>query len=172
MLAWYALRVRSHFEKKVAEVGRSKGYEGFLPLYQRLRRWSDRVKWIEIPLFPGYVFFRMDWANRLPLLTIGGSLHFIGDSHNPVPIDESEINAIRDVLKSDVTFGPWPFLESGHRVQLRSGPLAGLEGFLIKSPKGTGIVISMNILQRSVVIDIEPKWLHLMPTRKAAVALH
>src|SRR5580704_5645490 len=96
---WFAVRV--------------KGFEEFLPLYRDRRRWSDRFKWIELPLFPGYVFCRLDSENRLPILTIPGVLHFVGIGKTPVPIDDSEITAIQMATGSGLFAEPWPFLEVG-----------------------------------------------------------
>src|SRR5215470_7185724 len=97
---WYALHVRTRFEKVVARNLRGKGYEEFLPLYRRTNRWSDRVKEIELPLFPGYVFCRFNAQDRLPVLTVPGVNAVVGVGKHLLPIEESELNAIRAVLKS------------------------------------------------------------------------
>jgi transcription antitermination factor NusG len=81
--AWFALRVKSRFEKLVTSMARNKGFEEFLPLYQSRRRWSDRLKSVELPLFPGYVFCKLHPEHRLPLLTIPGVLHFVGIGKSP-----------------------------------------------------------------------------------------
>src|SRR5579863_2483916 len=92
---WFALRVKSRSEKIVATIARNKGFEEFLPLYQSRRRWSDRFKSVELPLFPGYVFCRLNPEFRLPLLTIPGVMSFVGIGKVPVPIEEAEIAAIK-----------------------------------------------------------------------------
>ena len=171
MKRWYALRVRSRCEKKVAEAGRKKGYEEFLPLCGSHRRWSDRLKWVELPLFPGYVFFRIDWEDRLPILRIDGALHFVGGGEKPVPLADSEIRAIQDVTASRVAVGPYPFLEEGHRVRLRSGPLAGVEGLLVETDHGPHVAVSLHLLRLSMAFDIERRWLRPVSTMEAAAAL-
>jgi transcription antitermination factor NusG len=155
---WFALRVRSRYEKLVATMANSMGFEDFLPVYQSHRRWSDRVKLVELPLFPGYVFCRLNAEHRLPLLTIPGVLHFVGIGRVPVPIADAEIAAIQKALQSGVSAEPWPFLEAGHRVRLEAGPLAGLEGILVESPKKDRVVVSVTLLNRSVAVGIERHW--------------
>lgn len=155
---WFALRVKSRCEKIVATMAHNKGYGEFLPLYQCRRRWSDRVKSVEIPLFPGYVFCRLDPACRLPLLTIPGVLHFVGIGKTPVPIEDSEIAAIQAAVQSGLSAEPWPFLTVGQRVRLEDGPLAGLEGILSTAPNKQRIVVSVTLLKRSVAVAIERHW--------------
>jgi transcription antitermination factor NusG len=158
-LQWFALRVKSNCEKSVATMVQHKGFEGFLPLYKRRRRWSDRIKSVELPLFPGYVFCRVDPARRLPILTIPGALHFIGVGKVPVPIEDSEIFAIRDAVRSGLPTEPWAYLKVGQHVRLEDGPLAGLEGILIETRKQYRVVVSVSLLQRSVAVEIERAWL-------------
>src|SRR5215831_8282425 len=97
---WYALRVKSRCEKMVSTMAQNKGFQAFLPVYQSRRRWSDRVKSVEFPLFPGYVFCWLNPQNRLPLLTIPGALHFVGVGRAPAPIDDAEIAAIQSAVQS------------------------------------------------------------------------
>ena len=126
--AWLALRVKSRCEKQVASIARGKGFEEFLPLYQSRRRWSDRYTSVELPLFPGYVFCRLDPKNRLPLLTIPGALHFVGIGKIPLPIDPAEIAAVQAAVQSGLGAEPFPFLAVGQRIRLEGGPLAGMDG--------------------------------------------
>ena len=155
---WFALRVKSRCEKVVAAIARNKGFEEFLPLYQCRQRWSDRLKSVEFPLFPGYVFCRLDPQYRLPLLTIPGVLHFVGIGKVPAPIDDAEIIAIQSAVASGLSAEPWPFLEVGQRVQLEDGPLAGLEGFLVEVRKRYRVVVSVTLLKRSVAVEIDREW--------------
>ena len=155
---WFALRVKSRAEKCVATIARNKGFEEFLPLYQCRRRWSDRFKLVELPLFPGYVFCRFNPQYRLPLLTIPGALHFVGLGKVPVPIDDAEIHAIQVLVGSGLQAEPWPFLDAGQRVRLEQGPLAGLEGLFIEVRKQHRIVVSVSLLRRSVAVEIERDW--------------
>lgn len=155
---WFALRVKSRCEKVVAMMAQNKGFEEFLPLYQARRRWSDRVQSVELPLFPGYLFCRLDPQRRLPLLTIPGVLHFVGIGKIPIPIEDAEIAAIQTAIRSGLSTEPCPFLEVGQRVRLEDGPLAGLEGILVGTSKQQRLVVSVTLLQRSVAVAIERDW--------------
>ena len=145
---------------------RNKGFEEFLPCYQSRRRWSDRVKSTESPLFPGYVFCRLDPRNRLPLLTIPGVLHFVGIGHTPVPIDEHEIAAIQAAVQSGLTAEPWPYVEVGQKIRLEEGPLAGLEGICVGHSKEQRLVVSVTLLRRSVAVTVQREWVQGEPTRQ------
>lgn len=155
---WFALRVKSRYEKIAANMAENKGFEPFLPVYECRRRWSDRTKSLELPLFPGYVFCKLNPERRLPLLTIPGVLHFVGIGKAPVAIEEAEIAAIQRTVRSGVSTEPWSYLEAGQRVLLEDGPLAGLEGILIEAPKQQRIVVSVTLLRRSVAVGIERHW--------------
>jgi len=155
---WFALRVKSRCEKVVSMVAQNKGFEEFLPLYPSRRRWSDRLKSVELPLFPGYLFCRLDPQHRLPLLTIPGVLHLVGVGKTPVPIEDVEIAALQATIRSGLLAEPWPYLEIGQRVRLNEGPLAGLEGILIETSKPQRIVVSVTLLKRSIAVSIERGW--------------
>src|SRR5262245_37896449 len=152
---WYALHVRTRFEKVVARNLKGKGYEEYLPLYRRSSRWSDRTKEIELPLFPGYVFCRFNPFDRLPILTVPGVNAVVGVGKNLLHVDESELDAVRTVLKSGRFCEPWPFLEVGQRVRVEYGPLAGTEGLVVLLKNTYRLVISVNMLQRSVAVEID-----------------
>jgi len=160
---WYALHVRTRFEKVVARNLRGKGYEEFVPLYHRANRWSDRIKEIELPLFPGYVFCRFNHLNRLPILTIPGVNAIVGVGKSPMPVEEAELNAVRAVLKSEAYCEPWPFLEVGRRVCVEHGPLAGTQGIVTMVKNTYRLVISVNMLQRSVAVEIDRECLKALP---------
>jgi transcription antitermination factor NusG len=152
---WYALYIRTRFEKVVARNLRGKGYEEFLPLYRCTSRWSDRLKQIELPLFPGYVFCRFNPFDRLPVLTIPGVKGIVGFGKDFIPVDEGELNAIRGVLRNGTHCEPWPFLQVGQRVRVEYGAFAGTEGFVLMFKNTYRLVISINLLQRSVAVEID-----------------
>jgi transcription antitermination factor NusG len=155
---WFAVRVKSRSEKSVAAIARYNGFEQFLPLCTTRRRWSDRVKSLELPLFPGYVFCRIDLENRLQLLTIPGVQSIIGAGKVPLPVDEAEIAALQTAATSGLPLEPWPFLKVGQKVLLEEGPLAGLEGLLIEVRKNYRVLLSVTLLNRSVAVEIERDW--------------
>jgi transcription antitermination factor NusG len=142
----------------VATTARNKGFEEFLPLYQSRRRWSDRLKAIDLPLFPGYLFCRLDPSQRLPLLTIPGVLNFVGIGKVPTPIEDAEIAVIQAAAQSGLLTEPCPFLEIGHRIRLDVGPLAGLEGLLSETSNQQRLVVSVTLLRRSIAVAIERHW--------------
>jgi transcription antitermination factor NusG len=165
---WYALRVRSRHEDVVAVHLHARGYESFLPLYKSQRRWSDRVKEIDLPLFPGYVFCRFDPLNRLPILTVPGIVHTVGVGRTPIAIDETEIAAIQAAVKSGLPRQPWPFLEIGHRVRIERGPLCGVEGILLGFRGHQRLVLSVSLLQRSVAVQVDEAWVQPLPQHPAS----
>jgi transcription antitermination factor NusG len=155
---WYALRVRSRHEDAVAKHLDARGLESFLPLYKSQRRWSDRFKEIEVPLFAGYVFCHFNVMNRLPILTIPGVVHVVGIGKIPAPIDESEITAIQVAVKSGLPTEPWPSLSVGDRVRIEHGPLVGVEGILLGVRGHQRLLLSVTLLQRSVAVQVDGDW--------------
>lgn len=152
---WFALQVRARHEIGVADHLRSKGYERFLPLHKIRKRWSDRVKQADSPLFPGYLFCRFNPQNRLPILKTPGVTQIVGYNHVPVAVDETEIQAIRALVASELPNQPCPFIQVGHRVRIESGPLRGIEGILTELKGTRKLVLSITLLQRSVSVEID-----------------
>src|SRR5579862_5344160 len=168
---WFAIRVRSRCEKVVAMAARIKGFEDFLPLHRRRRHWSDRSKWVSVPLFPGYLFCRLNPEDRFSLLTIRGVMHIVGVGRIPEPVDEQEILAIQHAVRSDAPVEPWPFLDAGERVRVSSGPLTGLEGILVSTEAQLRVVVGLTLLKRSVAVKVEPDWVaQAAPAASSAVS--
>jgi len=156
---WFALRVKPNYEKRVATALRGKGFEELLPLYRSKRQWSDRVKVMDLPLFPGYLFCRLDLASRLPLVTTPGFLYIVGVGKNPQPVDEAEILAVQSVMRSGVPVTPWPSLVVGQKVRLQHGPLRGLVGVLTKIANQQRMYVSVTLLKRSISVEVAPDWI-------------
>jgi len=152
---WFALQVRTRHESGVSNYLLGQGYESFLPLYKCRKRWSDRVKEVETPLFPGYLFCRFDPQDRLPIMKTPGVMQIVGVNRVPVPVDEVEINAIQTLVASGVPNQPWPFLQVGEKVRIESGSLRGLEGILMDFKGTQRLVLSITLLQRSVSVEID-----------------
>jgi transcription antitermination factor NusG len=167
---WYALQVRSRREAFVATHLEGQGFECFLPLYQSKRRWSDRLKEIEQPLFPGYLFCRLDLSNRGPLLMTPGVQQIVGVGRTPIPVEDQEMESIRQALSSGLPNGPWPYMHVGERVRVNYGSLVNLEGILVNFKGSNRVVISVTLLQRSVALEIELAWLSPVREAKAAPA--
>ena len=165
---WFALQVRSRREGLIATHLEGQGYECFLPLYKSKRRWSDRVKEIEQPLFPGYLFCRFDLHNRGPLLMTPGVQQIVGVARTPMAVEEREIEAIRLALSSGLPNQPWPYMQVGERVRVNYGSLVNLEGILVNFKGSNRVVLSVTLLQRSVAMEIELAW--VSPVREAKAA--
>lgn len=155
---WFAVHVRSRYESLVAKCLIAKGYECFLPTYWCRRRWSDRVKELELPLFPGYFFCKFHLEDRLPLLKTPGLISIVGIAQSPVPVDESEIEAVRKLVNSGLRHQPWPYVSIGQKVRIEYGSLFGLEGILQSFKGRHRIVVSVTLLQRSVAAEIDSSW--------------
>lgn len=164
---WFALRVRSNFERLSAMHLRERGLEEFLPAYSVKRRWSDRIKEVERLLFPGYLFCRFDPEDRLPILTAPGVVSLVSFAKKPVAIPDCEIEAVRMMVESKLPLCAWPFLHTGQRVVVERGPLAGVEGILTEFKRQFRIVVSIAILQRSVSAEMDADWVR--PAASAAM---
>jgi transcription termination/antitermination protein NusG len=154
-LHWYALTVRPQHEKAVADQLRAKTLESYLPLYRARRRWSDRIKTIELPLFSRYVFCRFNFEARLQVLQISSVVSIVGFGGKPCPIPHHVIHIIQAVVGSGLPVSPWPFLRVGQRVRVTEGALEGLEGILARKKSGYRVVVNMEILNRAVAVEIE-----------------
>jgi transcription elongation factor/antiterminator RfaH len=157
-LPWYALLVRSRRENQVFNQLLGQGYECFLPVYKSERRWSDRVKEVQQPLFPGYLFCRFDIHNRGPVLMASGVHQIVGVGHTPVPVADTEIESIRQALASGLPSQPWLYLQVGQRVRVHHGNLNNIEGILISFKGGHRVVLSVSLLQRSVAMEVDLSW--------------
>jgi len=155
---WYALTSKSQHEKAVHEQLQAKALESYLPLYRARRRWSDRIKIIDLPLFSGYVFCRFDVLERLPLLIIPGVVSVVGRGKIPVPVEDEEIQALQTLVASGLSLQPWPFLGVGDRVTVEEGPLRGVQGVVIATKGTLQLVVSVTLLQRSVAVAMDRRW--------------
>ncbi|MGA9389339.1 MAG: UpxY family transcription antiterminator [Candidatus Sulfotelmatobacter sp.] len=153
--AWYAVYTRHQHEKNVARALVGKGFEAFLPLYTAVHRWKDRDKQLSLPLFPCYVFLRSPLDRWQPILTIPGVHSVLGFGGKRSMIPDSEVEAIRRMVASPLLAEPHPFLTCGDRVQLRAGPLQGLEGILLRKRSVWKLVVSVEMLQRSVAVEVD-----------------
>jgi transcription antitermination factor NusG len=152
---WFALQVRTRQEVSVGDQLEGQGYERFLPLYKVRKLWSDRIKQVQAPLFPGYLFCRFNPHDRLPILKTPGVIQIVGFKDGPTTVDESEIRSIQTLVAAGVPHRPWPFLAAGDRVRIESGPLVGLEGILTEVKRSHRLVLSVTLLQRSVAVEID-----------------
>jgi len=155
---WFAVRVKSNFEKSVATSFLKKGLDVFLPAYKSRSRWSDRYKTVERPLFPGYVFCRVDLNHRLSVMTTPGFLYIVGAGQTPTAVDEVEIAGLQAVVRSGLPSLPCRALV-GQTVLLNSGPLSGLEGTLLRVGKENRVYVGVTLLQRGVSVEVDSEWI-------------
>jgi transcription antitermination factor NusG len=153
--AWYALYTRHQHEKTVALNLEGKGFQVFLPLYNAVRRWKDRTKQLSVPLFPCYVFLRTAGREWLPVLTTPGVHMVVSCSGLPTAIPDVEIDAIRRVVESSGLVEPHPFLKTGDWVRVRSGPLADIEGILVRKKSQFRLVLSVEMLGKSASVEVD-----------------
>lgn len=166
---WFAILARTGREKNATLLLENGGYECYLPIIRFTRQWSDRVKEIEVPMFPGYLFCRLNPHHRLPVLMTPGVIQIVGVGKTPVPVEEEEIAAIQRVARSGIPTMPWPYLQVGHVARIENGPLRGLTGIVIKIKSGLKLVLSVSLLQRSVAVEIDRGWISVVhPVRPIA----
>jgi len=168
-LAWFALKVRARSEALAGGCLESKGYQIFLPSYFECRKYSDRIVKVSAALFPGYLFCQLDPSRRLPVLTTPGVERIVGFGGAPEPIPETELDAVRRVLEVGAQAVPWPYLTTGQKVRIEYGALTGVEGLVVRIRGEERLILSVNLLQRSICVDIDRSWirpLQVVPSRR------
>jgi len=153
---WYAIRVKSNRERVTADALRGKDLEVLLPAHREPR--PNGKPPLEIPLFPGYLFCRFDVRHRLPVLTVPGVVHIVGIGNVPLPIDPVEIAGVRALIQSPLRVMPFPYPPVGRMVEIRTGPLRGVEGVIIAHKGEDKMVVSVTLLQRSIAVAVEREW--------------
>ena len=146
-----------------------KDYQTFLPTYKTKRRWCGKLREIDAPLFPGYVFCHFDAQNRLPILVTPGVIGVVRRGRVPLPVDDGEISAIQKVVSSGLRAEPWPYLELGQKIRIETDALEGLEGILINFKGNHRIVVSVSLLRRSVALEIDRSCVRPVGPARAAV---
>jgi len=152
---WYAIYTRHHHENTVAESLSNNGIEVFLPQYGATRQWKDRTKHLLMPLFPCYVFLHGALERRRNVLSTPGVHFIVGVAGQPAAIPESEIEAIRKAVTSNLRVEPYPFLQCGDRVRVKAGPMTGIEGILIRKKASSRLILSTELLQKSIAVEVD-----------------
>lgn len=152
---WYAAYTKANHEKRVTQQLEQRSVEHFLPLYESVRRWKDRRVQLQVPLFPGYVFVKLALRDRLQFLQIPGVVQLVSFDGHPAPLPQEDIQAIRNCLDRGHPVEPHPYLAAGRRVRVRSGPLQGLEGTILRRKNKTRFVLSFELIMRSVAVEID-----------------
>ena len=151
---WYAAYTSANHEKRVMQQLNERRIENFLPLYETARRWKDRRILLHLPLFPGYVFVRISLSERLRVVQIPGVARLVGFNGTPAALSEKDITGLQKGLASGVTAIPHPFLTIGRRVRVKTGPLAGTTGVLLRRKGNSRVVVSIELLRQSVAVDV------------------
>ena len=152
---WYALRTRSRHEKIVRDQLASQGIEPLLPTVQRLSQWKDRKKEIEAPLFSGYCFVRFAEDDKLSVLKTIGVVDIVGVGHNPEPIADEEMAALRALMASVLPYDSHPYLHEGMMVEVIRGPLQGVRGILLRKEKRHRLVLGVRLIQQAAAVEID-----------------
>jgi transcription termination/antitermination protein NusG len=162
---WFALRVKPQHEKAVAEQLKVRSLDEYLPLYRSDRRWTDRAKAINLPLFPGYLFARFTFEERLKVISLSSVVSLVGFGGVPCPLTEQEIGRIKSIVDSGLPIRPSAPLHAGQRVRISAGPLTGLEGLFVREKGAYRVVVNMDLLQRAVAVEVQSDLVEIYPKR-------
>lgn len=152
---WYAVYTCANHEKRIAAQFNERSIENFLPLYESVRRWKDRRMRIEVPLFPGYIFVRHSLRDRLKILQVPGVVRLVGFNSVATQLPDDDIETLRNGLKRSFPAEPHPYLTAGRRVRIVRGPFEGLTGILVRRKSRLRLVISIELIMRSVAMDVD-----------------
>jgi transcription antitermination factor NusG len=152
---WYAVYTCAQHEKRVAAELAARTVEHFLPLFSSVRRWKDRRVTLDLPLFPGYVFVKLALCDRLRVVQIPSVVRLVGFGGLPTALPDTEMEIMRSGLSERLRAEPHPFLTIGRRVRITAGPFAGLEGVLKRKKSNLRVVVSLELIQRSVAVDVD-----------------
>jgi transcription antitermination factor NusG len=164
---WVAVYTVARHEKSVARQLEERQIETFLPLYRSLRRWKDRRKEVELALFPSYVFVRILTRNKLPVRQLPGVVSIVTFNGELAVLPEQEIDTLRNALHNQLCVEPCPYLKVGRRVRVVRGPMAGAEGILSRKKDRYRFVISVDVLMRSVAVEVDASSLELVPPKRS-----
>jgi transcription antitermination factor NusG len=162
---WYAIYTCANQERRVTDHLGRRGIEHFLPQYESVRKWKDRKVRLQLPLFPGYIFVHMTMHNRLGVLEVPGVVRFIGFGGHAVPVPEEDVTRVREFLDQGFRAEPYRYLKVGRLVRVKAGPLVGMEGIILRCRNGNRFVISFELIQRSMAVEIAEGDLEVTETR-------
>jgi len=156
MKDWYAVYTRSRHEKVAAEELWRRGLEVFLPFRTVQSKWKDRIKEVQFPLFPGYLFVNADiYKKRLDIIKVPAVVRIIGFNDEPKPIPAEQIQAVKTLVFSELPYDPFPEIVVGDRVRIIRGPLRGLEGTLVQKKNRYRFVLSVDLIRQAVCCEID-----------------
>jgi transcription termination/antitermination protein NusG len=153
-VSWFALYTRAHHEKSSAAQLGQRAIENFLPTFHTVRRWKDRRKQLELPLFPGYLFARFDPRAKLDVLNVPGVVRLVGFGSHPLAVPDDEIENLRIAIREHLDVQPHAYLTAGQRVRVIRGPLAGMSGTLVRRKGRARLLVSIELIQRAAAIEV------------------
>jgi len=152
---WFALQVTPRHEKRVETILQHKNYGHFLPMCRTRRNWSDRIKTIEQPLFPGYVFVRCPLSSVGKVRGTPGIIRIVSFGGKPCPVPDAQIRALQRVIDSNRGLTSFPYLAAGQKVQIVAGPLSGITGIIIQLKNRHRLIVAVDLIMRSVSVEID-----------------
>lgn len=166
---WYAVHTRHQHEKIASRILEYKDFEVFLPLYKSRRRWKDRIKEISVPLFPGYLFVREGRERWLQILTATGVSSIVSCGDWPAIIPHAEVEGVRRLVESSLKIEPHPFLKAGDWVRVKYGPIAGVEGILLRKKNIARLILSVEMLGKSVAVEVDATNVERLPVKSSGL---
>lgn len=155
---WFALRVKPRHEKTVSTSLRSRNIESLLPLYVVRNKWKDRYKEVTLPLFPGYVFSRFEYADRTEIFRTPGFIDIVRFGETLLPVDPAEMESLQRLVESGLSCEPYPTIDVGEQVEICEGPFSGQSGLVAEVRSKLRLVLSVSLLQRSVLVEFKREW--------------
>lgn len=152
---WFALVVKPRFDKAVARALEAKGYQTLVPTYRKSHSYGARNRVTELPLFPGYVCCRFDSHSSLPILSTPGVIRVVGTRSAPTPLSEVEITSLQAAINAHLPVEPFPYVDVGQKVRITHGVLAGVEGIVLAPKPRLRLALSITLLQRSVLLEVD-----------------
>jgi transcription antitermination factor NusG len=168
---WYAAYTRPHHERTAAEQMERRSMEHLLPTFPSVRKWKDRRKVLDLPLFPGYVFVRIALERRLNVLMVPGVVRLVGFGDCPVAMPDHEIDALRIIADHRFEAEPCSYFAVGQRVRITCGPLKGTEGMLRRRKGKLRLLLSIDLIQRSVMVEVGSTDVEVVPVARRASIL-
>lgn len=153
--SWFAVHTKGRHEKRADRALREKNVETFLPLREVVSQWKDRRKKVLLPLFPGYLFVRIDPRERFEVLNTPGVVKILGNNGVPVPVPPEEIEATKILLDTGFKYDLFPYDVRGREVEVARGPLQGVKGRILRTKGAYSLILSVHLIRRSVSVEVD-----------------
>jgi transcription antitermination factor NusG len=153
--AWYAVYTKFQHDKSAAALLERKDFEVFFPVYRAVHRWKDRNQIVVLPLFPCYLFLRTELVRKTDILRTAGVRWIVENAGHACVVPDSEIESVQKICAAATRVQPHPFLRQGDLVRICRGPLLGMEGYFVRSKNQYRVVVSIDLLQKSVAVEVD-----------------